>query len=115
MSFKIHDTGRQSGLTHAIRLRSHGFAAQPRQPTPLKSRAVFDLYKRLGFGAARDRSLATRVAVVAAVLAHIRTDASPNDSGYRAGFAEMLGGKRSTHEPAALSGVYLRQPRIGTC
>jgi CRISPR system Cascade subunit CasB len=53
---------------------------------------VFDLYKRLGFGQRDiDRRL-SRVAVVAAVLAHIRSDAAASESGYRRRFAETLGG-----------------------
>jgi CRISPR system Cascade subunit CasB len=37
-----------------------------------------------------DRQL-PRVAIVAAVLAHIRTDAMPGDNGFRRRFADMLG------------------------
>src|SRR4051812_12746720 len=53
--------------------------------------AVFDLYKKLGFGRGDvDRRL-PRVAVAAAVLAHIRTDAIPGAQGFRRHFAEVLG------------------------
>jgi CRISPR system Cascade subunit CasB len=54
--------------------------------------AVFDLYKRLGFGRHQIDRWLSRVAVVAAVLAHIRTDASATDSGHPRRFAEILGG-----------------------
>jgi CRISPR system Cascade subunit CasB len=60
---------------------------------------VFDLYKRLGFGRGDVDRWLSRVAVVAAVLAHIRTDASPGDNGYRRRFAEMLGGERPAMSP----------------
>ena len=57
----------------------------------LEEPAVFDLYKKLGFGRTDiDRRL-PRVAVVAAVLAHIKEDAMPAESGFRRRFAEMLG------------------------
>jgi CRISPR system Cascade subunit CasB len=52
---------------------------------------VIDLYKNLGFGRGDvDRQL-PRVAIIAAVLAHIRTDAMPGDNGFRRRFADMLG------------------------
>jgi CRISPR system Cascade subunit CasB len=66
-------------------------AATPIQA--LEEPAVFDLYKRLGFGK-DDREVEKRlprVAVVAAVLAHIRGDATSSESGFRRRFAEMLG------------------------
>jgi CRISPR system Cascade subunit CasB len=57
----------------------------------LEEPAVFDLYKKLGFGRNEiDRRL-SRVAVVTAVLAHIKEDATPTESGFRQRFAEMLG------------------------
>jgi CRISPR system Cascade subunit CasB len=65
----------------------------------LEEPTVFDLYKRLGFGRGEvDRRL-PRVGAVAAVLAHIRTDAEPG-TGYRRRFAEMLGqGERPLMSP----------------
>lgn len=57
----------------------------------LEEPAVFDLYKKLGFSRSDiDRRL-PRVAVVAAVLAHIKEDVTPTESGFRHRFAEMLG------------------------
>ena len=57
----------------------------------LEEPAVFDLYKKLGFGRVDiDRRL-SRVAVVAAVLAHIKEDAAPAGNGFRRRFAEILG------------------------
>ena len=53
---------------------------------------VFDLYKRLGFGQQHIDRWLSRVAVVASVLAHIRSDVSTTESGHRRRFAEMLGG-----------------------
>jgi len=53
--------------------------------------AVFDLYRGLGFGRSDIDRWLSRVGVLAAVLAHIRTDAS-TDGGHRRRFAEMLGG-----------------------
>ena len=52
---------------------------------------VFDLYKKLGFGRGDVDCRLPRVAVVAAVLAHIRGDATPGENGFRRHFAEMLG------------------------
>jgi CRISPR system Cascade subunit CasB len=52
---------------------------------------VIDLYKKLGFGRGDVDRWLPRVAAAAAVLAHIRTDAMPGDSGFRRRFAEMLG------------------------
>jgi CRISPR system Cascade subunit CasB len=65
----------------------------------LEEPSVFDLYKKLGFGRNEvDRRL-PRVAAVAAVLAHIRTDAE-SGSGYRRRSAEMLGqGERPIMSP----------------
>jgi CRISPR type I-E-associated protein CasB/Cse2 len=66
-------------------------AAAPLQA--LEEPAVFDLYRRLGFGKERshlERHL-PRVTVVAAVLAHIRQDAGRGETGFRRRFAEMLG------------------------
>jgi CRISPR system Cascade subunit CasB len=65
----------------------------------LEEPCVFDLYKRLGFGRRDIDQWLTRVAVVAAVLAHIRSDASLSDRGYRRGFAEMLGGDNAIMRP----------------
>jgi CRISPR system Cascade subunit CasB len=57
----------------------------------LEEPVVFDLYKKLGFGRSDiDRRL-PRVAVVAAVLAHIKGDAAPAENGFRRRFAEILG------------------------
>jgi CRISPR system Cascade subunit CasB len=61
--------------------------------------AVLDLYKRLGFRRQDIDRWLSRVAVVAAVLAHIRSDASAGDGGYRRRFAEMLGGEPSLMSP----------------
>jgi CRISPR system Cascade subunit CasB len=61
--------------------------------------AVFDLYKRLGFGRHDIDRWLSRVAVLAAVLAHIRTDASAKDSGRHRHFAEMLGGNPPLMSP----------------
>jgi CRISPR system Cascade subunit CasB len=54
--------------------------------------AVFDLYRRLGFSRTDIDRWLSRVGVLAAVLAHIRSDATIADSGHRRRFAEMLGG-----------------------
>jgi CRISPR system Cascade subunit CasB len=66
-------------------------AATPMQA--LEEPVVFDLYNRLGFG--KDdgdvRHWLPRVATVAAVLAHVKEDAKPAESGFRRRFAEMLG------------------------
>jgi CRISPR system Cascade subunit CasB len=61
--------------------------------------SVFDLYRRLGFERGDIDRWLTRVGVVAAVLAHIRSDAYPSDNGYRRGFAEMLGGDKPIMRP----------------
>ncbi len=61
--------------------------------------AVFDLYKRLGFGRGDINRWLSRVSVVAAVLAHIRSDAPVTDSGHRRRFAEMLGGNPPLMSP----------------
>jgi CRISPR type I-E-associated protein CasB/Cse2 len=65
----------------------------------LEEPSIFDLYRRLGFARRDIERCLTRVAVVAAVLAHIRSDASPSDTGYRRGFAEMLGGENAIMSP----------------
>jgi CRISPR system Cascade subunit CasB len=65
----------------------------------LEEPTVFDLYRRFGFGRRDIDYWLTRVAVVAVVLAHIRSDASPSDNGYRRGFAEMLGGENPIMSP----------------
>jgi CRISPR system Cascade subunit CasB len=57
----------------------------------LEEPSVFDLYKKLGFNRYDvDRRL-PRVAVVAAVLAHVRADAAPESNGFRRRFADLLG------------------------
>lgn len=53
--------------------------------------AVFELYKRLGFGEREVERRLPRVAALAAVLAHVRSDAASGESGFRRSFAEMLG------------------------
>ncbi len=66
-----------------------------RASTPLaaiEEPSVFDLYRRLGFGRSDINRWLSRVGVLAAVLAHIRTDASIADGGHRRRFAETLGG-----------------------
>jgi len=55
----------------------------------LEEPSVFDLYKKLGFSRVDFERRLPRVAVTAAVLAHIRTDGG--DKGFRRRFAEMLG------------------------
>src|SRR6516225_3869780 len=60
--------------------------------------AVFDLYKRLGFRRQEIDRWLGRVAVVAAVLAHIRSDVTV-DGGHRRRFAEMLGGEPPLMSP----------------
>jgi CRISPR system Cascade subunit CasB len=65
-----------------------------RAATPLQAveePAVISLYRQLGFGEHQLNHRLPRVAVVAAVLAHIRSDAAPQESGRRQSFAEMLG------------------------
>lgn len=62
--------------------------------------AVFDLYKRLGFGGGTSEleSRLPRVAVAATVLAHVRP--SPGANGSRRRLAEMLGqGERPSMSP----------------
>jgi hypothetical protein len=67
--------------------------------------AVFDLYNMLGFARNEIDHQLPRVAVAAAVLSHIRTDAEPR-SDCQSCFAEMLGqGQTPAHEPAALQSV----------
>jgi len=62
--------------------------------------AVIDLYKRLGFGEHDLNRRLPRVALVAAVLAHVRSDAVPGESGWRPSLAEILGrGERPTMSP----------------
>jgi CRISPR system Cascade subunit CasB len=57
----------------------------------LEEPSVFDFYKKLGFGRGDVEGRLPRVAAVAAVLAHVRTDAMPAENGFRRRFAEMLG------------------------
>jgi len=66
--------------------------------------AVVDLYKRLGFRRQEIDRWLGRVAVVAAVLAHIRSDVTAVDGGHRRRFAEMLGG-----EPPLMSPLRFRR------
>lgn len=66
-------------------------AATPNEA--LAEPAVFDLYKKLGFGSGQreiERML-PRVATLATVLAHVRSDAPVGESGFRRRLAEMLG------------------------
>jgi CRISPR system Cascade subunit CasB len=85
--------GEQDVASHRGRDRA-ALARLRRAGTPveaLEEPAVFDLYKKLGFSRSDiDRRL-PRVAVVAAVLAHIKGDAAPAETGFRRRFAETLG------------------------
>jgi CRISPR system Cascade subunit CasB len=62
----------------------------------LEEPSVFDLYRSLGFGRPDIERRLVRVAVVAAVLAHIRSDISPNNG---RSFAAMLGGEKPIMKP----------------
>jgi CRISPR system Cascade subunit CasB len=86
-----HRVGNPAALARLRRASSPTAAAE--EP------AVFDLYKRLGFGRHQIDRWLSRVAVVAAVLAHIRTDASATDSGHPRRFAEILGGNPPLMSP----------------
>jgi CRISPR system Cascade subunit CasB len=97
---ELQDTnkdGRQNRTRNPAALARLRRAAVPAEA--LEEPSVFDLYRRLGFARRDIEHWLTRVAVVAAVLAHIRSDASPTDNGYRRGFAEMLGGENPIMSP----------------
>jgi CRISPR system Cascade subunit CasB len=85
---KHEDTAPRRGSDRAALARLRR-AATPVEA--LEEPTVFDLYKKLGFDRIDiDRRL-PRVAVVAAVLAHIKEDATLAESGFRRRFAEILG------------------------
>lgn len=65
-----------------------------RASTPMQAieePAVFDLYGKLGFTRQEVDFKLSRVAVIAAVLAHVREDARPSESGFRLRVAAILG------------------------
>jgi CRISPR system Cascade subunit CasB len=97
----LQDVRRGDGTPNPTRDRA-SLAQLRRAATPLEAieaPAVFDLYKRLGFGRADVERRLPRVAVVASVLAHVRKDSAPGDQPRR--FAEMLGqgGERPVMSP----------------
>jgi CRISPR system Cascade subunit CasB len=97
---ELQDTnkdGRRNRTRNPAALARLRRAAAPAEA--LEEPSVFDLYRRLGFARRDIEPWLTRVAVVAAVLAHIRSDASPSDNGYRRGFAEMLGSENVIMSP----------------
>jgi CRISPR system Cascade subunit CasB len=82
---------RADGTPNRVRDRA-ALARLRRAATPLQAveePAVISLYKQLGFSEYRLERRLPRVAVVAAVLAHVRSE--PEGSGRRQSFAEMLG------------------------
>jgi CRISPR system Cascade subunit CasB len=82
---------RADGTPNRIRDRA-ALARLRRAATPLQAveePAVISLYKQLGFSEYRLERRLPRVAIVAAVLAHVRSE--PEGSGRRQSFAEMLG------------------------
>jgi CRISPR system Cascade subunit CasB len=84
---------REDGTPNRGRDRA-ALARLRRAATPieaLEEPAVFDLYKKLEFGRADIDHRLSRVAVVAAVLAHVKEDTKPAEGGFRRRFAEVLG------------------------
>src|SRR5262245_53647797 len=91
--WETHQDRRKDGSPNPVRDRA-SLARLRRAARPvdaLEEPSVFDLYKRLGFGRADLERRLPRVAVVAAVLSHVRADAAPGESGFRRRFAEILG------------------------
>jgi len=89
----LHDTTSTDGTPNRARDPA-ALARLPRAATPvdpLEEPSVFDLYNKLGFSPRDVERRLTRVAVVAAVLAHVSADATPGSSGFRRGFADLLG------------------------
>jgi CRISPR system Cascade subunit CasB len=94
----LQDTQKGGDRAALARLRR---VAMPMEA--LEEPAVFELYKSLGFGKSENEigNWLPRVAIVAAVLAHIKEDATPSESGFRRRFAEILGhgGERPLMSP----------------
>jgi CRISPR system Cascade subunit CasB len=89
----LHDTTRKDGTPNPARdpaaLARLRRAARP--VDALEEPSVFDLYRKLGFSRHEFERRLPRVAVVAAVLAHVRADAAPGGNGFRRRFADLLG------------------------
>lgn len=75
----------------AIRPRFARLRRAARPVDALEEPSVFDLYRKLGFSRHEFERRLPRVAVVAAVLAHVRVDAEPGGNGFRRRFADLLG------------------------
>ena len=89
----LHDTTRKDGSPNPAR-NPAALARLRRAARPvdaLEEPSVFDLHRQLGFSRHEFERRLSRVAVVAAVLAHVRVDAKPGSNGFRRRFADLLG------------------------
>jgi CRISPR system Cascade subunit CasB len=89
----LHDATRKDGTANPARDPA-ALARLRRATSPmdaLEEPSVFDLYRKLGFSRHEFERRLPRVAVVAAVLAHVRADAALGSNGFRPRFADLLG------------------------